>query len=75
MGATERLTGRVKHWNANRAFGFIATDTGADYFAHISQIQGDYEPLKNDQVEFTPDVGRDGRTFARSIVILKGDSE
>jgi cold shock CspA family protein len=73
MQQAERLTGRVKTWIANRAFGFIETPDARSFFAHVSQVQGDWEPMKGDEVEFSPDLDKSGRPFARKIVIVKGD--
>jgi CspA family cold shock protein len=46
--------GTVKWFNAEKGFGFITQDGGADVFVHFSAIQGDgYKELKeNQRVEF-----------------------
>ena len=39
-------TGRVKYYNSDRGYGFIAQDTGErDVFLHISVIQGGYDEI------------------------------
>ncbi|MCW2504500.1 MAG: cold-shock DNA-binding protein family [Actinomycetia bacterium] len=46
--------GTVKWFNAEKGFGFIAIDGGADVFVHYSEIQADgYRSLdENQRVEF-----------------------
>ena len=46
--------GTVKWFNAEKGFGFITQDGGADVFVHFSAIQSDgYKELKeNQRVEF-----------------------
>jgi CspA family cold shock protein len=67
-----KLTGVVKWWNENKGYGFISMDDCRDIFAHISQVpdESDY-PQKGDAVTFIEDRGRDGRPYARSIVVVK----
>ncbi|MBI4279410.1 MAG: cold-shock protein [Armatimonadetes bacterium] len=47
-------TGRVKWFNAQKGFGFVAGDDGRDYFVHYSAIVGEgYRQLEQGQrVEF-----------------------
>ncbi|MGL4362486.1 MAG: cold shock domain-containing protein [Cellulosilyticaceae bacterium] len=35
------MTGTVKWFNAEKGFGFIERENGADVFVHFSAIQGD----------------------------------
>jgi CspA family cold shock protein len=48
------LQGKVKWFNANKGYGFIEAETGADVFVHYSAIQSDgYRTLEEGQsVEF-----------------------
>lgn len=58
----ERETGTVKWFNASKGYGFIASDSGQEYFVHFSQIQMDgYRTLNEGQrVEFTVGEGPKG---------------
>ena|ERR1700733_1317181 len=69
----DKLTGTVKWYDPNRGYGFITNDaTYSDIFAHISQVSRDCdEPRKGDRVTFIEDIGKDGRPYARRIVIVK----
>jgi len=55
-------TGTVKFFNAEKGFGFISREQGADVFVHYSQIKGDgYKSLQEGQaVEFDVAPGRKG---------------
>eukprot|EP00428_Durinskia_dybowskii_P061665 CAMPEP_0170388472 /NCGR_PEP_ID=MMETSP0117_2-20130122/18102_1 /TAXON_ID=400756 /ORGANISM="Durinskia baltica, Strain CSIRO CS-38" /LENGTH=120 /DNA_ID=CAMNT_0010644395 /DNA_START=85 /DNA_END=447 /DNA_ORIENTATION=+ len=56
MFSTERITGRVKFYNTEKGFGFIAPDNGTeDVFVHFSAVQSDgYKGLMDEEeVEFT----------------------
>ena len=48
------MQGKVKWFNAEKGFGFIATENGPDVFVHFSAIQTDgYRSLNDGQlVEF-----------------------
>ena len=52
----------MKFFNAEKGFGFITQDEGADLFVHFSSIQGDgYKSLDEGQrVEFEVGTGRKG---------------
>jgi CspA family cold shock protein len=55
-------TGTVKWFNAEKGYGFIATDGGDDVFVHFSAIQMDgYKSLEDGQrVEFEVGQGNKG---------------
>jgi CspA family cold shock protein len=62
--------GTVKWFNAEKGFGFIATDGGGpDVFVHYSAIQSDgFRSLEEgDRVEFETTAGRDGRAQADAV--------
>jgi len=55
-------TGTVKFFNAQKGYGFIAREGGADVFVHYSNIEGKgYRSLEEgQQVEFEIGPGRKG---------------
>jgi cold shock protein len=55
-------TGTVKFFNAQKGYGFISRDGGADVFVHFSNIDGaGYRSLEQgQQVEFEVGPGRKG---------------
>ena len=57
-----KMTGTVKWFNEKKGFGFIATETGTDVFAHYSEIQSDeFKTLReNQKVEFEVGSGEKG---------------
>lgn len=56
------VQGTVKWFNAEKGFGFIAQENGADVFAHFSAIQGDgFKTLEEGQkVSFEVEQGPKG---------------
>ncbi|PPS18761.1 hypothetical protein GOBAR_AA01821 [Gossypium barbadense] len=68
--STERSTGTVKWFSAQKCFGFIAPDDGGDdLFVHQTSIlsQGFRTLSDNQPVEFFVDVGEDGRAKAVDV--------
>ena len=59
---SERITGTVKWFNAQKGFGFIERENGPDVFVHYSGISGNgYRELnEGDRVEFTITEGPKG---------------
>lgn len=51
---SERITGTVKWFNAQKGYGFIARESGPDVFVHFSAIQtsGYRELVEGERVEF-----------------------
>ena len=45
-------TGKVKFYNKEKKYGFIAGDDGKDYFFHASGISNDTYVMDGDKVEF-----------------------
>jgi cold shock protein len=68
-----KLTGVVKFFNSAKGYGFIVHGGYHDeVFCHISQVHDDCpDPQKGDKVSFIADKGRDGRPFARQVVVLR----
>ena len=55
-------TGTIKFFNAQKGYGFISREDGADVFVHFSNIEGSgYRSLEEgQQVEFEIGQGRKG---------------
>jgi cold shock protein len=64
-------TGTVKFFNAEKGFGFISREGGADIFVHFSNIQGDgYKSLaEGDKVEFIVAPGKKGEEAQQVRVV------
>lgn len=67
---SERITGTVKWFNANKGFGFIEQQGGEDVFVHYSALQADgYRTLDEGQrVEFSLERGPKGLQ-ANNVVV------
>jgi cold shock protein len=68
---SERVTGKVKWFNASKGYGFLERDNGPDVFVHFSAIQSDgYRSLQEgQQVEFTIENGPKGLQAANVTVV------
>ena len=65
-------TGKLKMWNAERGYGFIADDAGGpDLFLHISGLQAaGSKPVdlkEGDRLTFDIDSTREGKTRAANV--------
>lgn len=60
---SERITGKVKWFNAEKGYGFIEQEDGPDVFVHYSAISGaGYKSLnEGERVEFTITEGQKGK--------------
>jgi cold shock protein len=67
----EMTTGTVKFFNAEKGFGFISREGGADVFVHFSNIEGNgYKSLnEGDTVEFEVAPGKKGEEAQKVRVI------
>ena len=64
------ITGKVKFFNNDKGFGFIAPETGgADAFVHISAVErAGMSTLQQDQrVSYEPETDRRGKTSAVNL--------
>jgi len=67
-------TGTVKWFNATKGFGFIQPDNGGkDVFLHISALEraGLREVADGAKVSFDLESGRDGRTSASNLTLIR----
>jgi cold shock protein len=62
-------TGKVKWYDAERGFGFIASDDGGEIFLHASALPADASPKPGARVEFGVADGRRGPS-ALSVALL-----
>ena len=65
--------GTVKWFDAGRGYGFIRSHAGRELFMHITQVRDNIVPVKDDKVEFVPDLGKNGRPCASRIKIIEGN--
>lgn len=67
----ERITGKVKWFNASKGYGFIERPGGPDVFVHFSAIQSSgFRTLEEGQeVEFTVEQGPKGLQAANVVVL------
>jgi cold shock protein len=67
----ERIIGKVKWFNKNKGYGFIAQNSGEDVFVHFSAIRGEgYRNLEEGQsVEFSIEKGPKGLQAADVVPV------
>jgi CspA family cold shock protein len=67
----ERVTGKVKWFNASKGYGFIEREGGPDVFVHFSAIQSEgYRSLEEgQQVEFSIENGPKGLQAAQVVAL------
>ena len=67
---SERITGTVKWFNANKGYGFIEQPGGEDVFVHYSALQSEgYRSLDEGQrVEFSIERGPKGLQASNVVV-------
>lgn len=67
----ERIIGKVKWFNSEKGYGFLAQDNGPDVFVHYSAIQGGgYRTLTEGQtVEFSIEQGPKGLQASNVVAI------
>ena len=70
-GSKEMAKGKVKWFNNQKGYGFIATENGKDVFVHYTAIKGDgYKSLQQDQsVEFDIVQGPKGEQASNVIAL------
>lgn len=63
------MEGKLKNWNSDRGFGFIApTEGGADVFVHIKALPRDgSRPIVGEVLLFDVDTDREGRKRAVNV--------
>ena len=77
----ERKFGKVKHWNSNSAYGFLAEDGGGQHFFHIRDVvtPGVAHLPVGQRVEFAlgtnrrPDLGRALGAYMRTGARRRND--
>lgn len=72
---SERITGEVKWFNAEKGYGFIKHDGGPDVFVHYSAINGSgYRSLnEGDRVEFEIVEGTKGKQANEVVVVSQAE--
>jgi len=68
---SDRVTGKVKWFNASKGFGFIEREGGPDVFVHYTAIKSEgYRSLEEgQQVEFSIEKGPKGLQAAQVTVV------
>jgi CspA family cold shock protein len=65
-------TGTIKHWNADRGFGFIRSNGSDDLFVHVTNVVGRPEAIEvGRSVHFTESTDRrSGRPCAVDVRLV-----
>jgi cold shock CspA family protein len=71
MGAMAegRLIGIMKWFDPRRGYGWVKCDAG-EFFAHVADFRGDFEPVTGDEVSFVLSNGKGGKLRAADVEIL-----
>ena len=71
---SERVTGRVKWFNAAKGFGFIEREGTADVYVHFSEIMGGgyRELVQGEDVEYSVKDSPRGLQACQVVRITKG---
>jgi CspA family cold shock protein len=67
-------TGTVKWYNSTKGYGFVQPDDGGkDVFLHVSALEraGLTGLADGQKITYEPESGRDGRTSAGSIALVR----
>lgn len=67
LGVDTRIEGRVKFYDAAKAYGYIVAVSGEQYFFNANSFRGD-APRKGDRVEFSGERGPRGLIAKRLLV-------
>jgi cold shock CspA family protein len=62
--------GTVKMFDPGRGFGFIVSDSNAEYYFHCTAIESGCLPEPGDRVKFIAGFSRDGRARASRVALL-----
>ena len=66
-----REIGKVKYYNADKGFGFIARNEGEDAFFHISKFIGKEAVTVEQGTEVEYDLDRNDRGFVASNIAIR----
>ena len=64
-------TGKVKHYNDSKGYGFISIEGQEDLFFHKSNWKENYEPTKGDMVQFTVGQSKKGKNAENVQYLLQ----